>query len=182
MTRIHHPLLPFWDFEVQSGFPLDPKQNIGCSPSVLKLFLTGEYLHALVIQVTIAHRRSKSCLWDLKGVYCLVRAWAHQSPYLFAFPYDTSLTCSPSTITPGAFRRWRRTSAVDKELRRHVFCIMSSPPPQNSAKNSSFSGLYMTLGPTALIAVVYILIFLILRRSNRRWYAPRTYLGTLREE
>jgi hypothetical protein len=39
-----------------------------------------------------------------------------------------------------------------------------------------------TLIPTVLYAGVYILIFLILRRSNRRWYAPRTYLGTLRDE
>jgi hypothetical protein len=38
-----------------------------------------------------------------------------------------------------------------------------------------------TLVPVALIAAVYLLIFMILRRSNRRYYAPRTYLGSLRE-
>ncbi|EHL01579.1 hypothetical protein M7I_2464 [Glarea lozoyensis 74030] len=49
-------------------------------------------------------------------------------------------------------------------------------------KNVSLSGLIATLAPTALVAAVYILIFLILRRSQRRWYAPRTYLGGMREE
>jgi len=44
------------------------------------------------------------------------------------------------------------------------------------------SQLYLTAGPAALYAAVYVLIFLILRRSQRRFYAPRTYLGTLREE
>ncbi|KAF4636164.1 hypothetical protein G7Y89_g1913 [Cudoniella acicularis] len=48
--------------------------------------------------------------------------------------------------------------------------------------NSSLSGLVATLAPVALISAVYIVIFLVLRRSQRRWYAPRTYLGTIREE
>ena len=48
--------------------------------------------------------------------------------------------------------------------------------------NASASGLVATLAPTLLVAVVYVLIFLCLRRSKRRYYAPRTYLGTLREE
>ncbi len=39
----------------------------------------------------------------------------------------------------------------------------------------------MTLGPVALSAGIYFLIFLILRRSQRRWYAPRTYIGSLKE-
>jgi uncharacterized membrane protein YccC len=46
----------------------------------------------------------------------------------------------------------------------------------------SLWGLVDTLIPTFVVAAVYVLIFLILRRSNRRWYAPRTYLGTLRDE
>lgn len=45
----------------------------------------------------------------------------------------------------------------------------------------SLSGLVSTLVPTAIIAAVYFLIFLILRRSQRRWYAPRSYIGSLRE-
>lgn len=48
-------------------------------------------------------------------------------------------------------------------------------------KTSSLSGLISTLAPVALVAGVYLLIFLILRRSQRRWYAPRTYIGSLRE-
>ncbi|ETS82771.1 hypothetical protein PFICI_04647 [Pestalotiopsis fici W106-1] len=45
----------------------------------------------------------------------------------------------------------------------------------------SLSSLISTLVPTAVLAAVYLVIFLILRRSNRRWYAPRTYIGSLRE-
>ena len=47
---------------------------------------------------------------------------------------------------------------------------------------TSLSGLVSTLIPTFLVAAVYVSIFMILRRSKRRFYAPRTYLGTLREE
>ncbi|TQN64708.1 protein RSN1 [Colletotrichum shisoi] len=46
---------------------------------------------------------------------------------------------------------------------------------------SSISGLVSTLAVCAPIAGVYLVIFLILRRSQRRFYAPRTYLGSLRE-
>jgi hypothetical protein len=65
------------------------------------------------------------------------------------------------------------------QLRRQDSSIMGSsttPPP------SSLSGLVATLAPTFVVAVVYVLVFLCLRRSKRRYYAPRTYLGTLREE
>ncbi|KAF8855365.1 DUF221-domain-containing protein [Acephala macrosclerotiorum] len=59
---------------------------------------------------------------------------------------------------------------------------MSSSGPTQNVSNASLSGMIATLAPTALVAGVYVLIFLILRKSQRRWYAPRTYLGTLREE
>lgn len=39
-----------------------------------------------------------------------------------------------------------------------------------------------TLVPVAIISGVYIAIFLVLRMSQRRYYAPRTYLGNLREK
>ena len=42
-------------------------------------------------------------------------------------------------------------------------------------------GFLSTLVPVAAIAGVYLVIFLILRKSKRRFYAPRTYLGSLRE-
>ncbi|KAI4870398.1 DUF221-domain-containing protein [Hypoxylon rubiginosum] len=45
---------------------------------------------------------------------------------------------------------------------------------------ASASTLYLTLAPVALVAGVYVTIFLILRKSQRRYYAPRTYLGSLR--
>lgn len=38
-----------------------------------------------------------------------------------------------------------------------------------------------TLVPVIVVAGIYLIIFLILRRSQRRFYAPRTYLGNLRE-
>ncbi|KAJ4387182.1 phosphate metabolism protein 7 [Gnomoniopsis smithogilvyi] len=45
----------------------------------------------------------------------------------------------------------------------------------------SLSGLVSTLVPVAIIAGIYFAIFLILRRSQRRFYAPRSYIGSLRE-
>lgn len=39
-----------------------------------------------------------------------------------------------------------------------------------------------TFIPALAVAAVYLLIFMILRRSHRRFYAPRTYLGTFREQ
>jgi hypothetical protein len=38
-----------------------------------------------------------------------------------------------------------------------------------------------TLAPVAVISGIYIAVFLVLRKSQRRYYAPRTYLGSLRE-
>lgn len=49
-------------------------------------------------------------------------------------------------------------------------------------KDTSVSGLVSTLVPALLVALAYFTVFLILRRSQRRFYAPRTYLGTLREK
>ncbi|KAJ2901957.1 uncharacterized protein MKZ38_001147 [Zalerion maritima] len=46
---------------------------------------------------------------------------------------------------------------------------------------TSLSGLISTLVPTVVLAGVYFGFFLILRKSQRRFYAPRTYLGSLRE-
>lgn len=45
----------------------------------------------------------------------------------------------------------------------------------------SLSGMVSTLVPVAITAAVYFLIFIILRRSQRRYYAPRSYIGSLRE-
>ncbi|KAM7199921.1 DUF221 domain containing protein [Naviculisporaceae sp. PSN 640] len=45
----------------------------------------------------------------------------------------------------------------------------------------SLSGMISTLVPVLLISAVYLVIFLFLRRSQRRYYAPRTYIGSLRE-
>ncbi|KAJ9136442.1 DUF221 domain-containing protein [Pleurostoma richardsiae] len=58
---------------------------------------------------------------------------------------------------------------------------VGSARDENNTTTSSLSGLVSTLVPVALVAGVYFLIFLILRRSQRRWYAPRTYIGSLKE-
>ncbi|RHZ74029.1 hypothetical protein CDV55_109113 [Aspergillus turcosus] len=50
--------------------------------------------------------------------------------------------------------------------------------PQNAS--NSASSLVTTLVPSLVIAVIMILVFVILRRSERRMYMPRTYLGFLR--
>ncbi|KAM0208719.1 hypothetical protein ACHAQD_010309 [Fusarium lateritium] len=45
----------------------------------------------------------------------------------------------------------------------------------------SVSSMVSTLIPVLIASAVYIVVFLIFRKSNRRFYAPRTYLGSLRE-
>ncbi|CAK7199734.1 phosphate metabolism protein 7 [Sporothrix eucalyptigena] len=52
----------------------------------------------------------------------------------------------------------------------------------STSSSSSLQGLYLTLAPVALVSGIYFLIFLILRRSQRRWYAPRTYLGSVKAD
>ncbi|KKK19363.1 DUF221 domain protein [Aspergillus rambellii] len=47
--------------------------------------------------------------------------------------------------------------------------------------SNSASSLVTTLVPSLIIAVVMVLVFIFLRRSERRMYMPRTYLGFLRE-
>lgn len=47
--------------------------------------------------------------------------------------------------------------------------------------SSSLSGLIATLIPTLIIFAVFVLLFLVLRRSQRRTYAPRSYVGAVEE-
>ncbi|RKF55798.1 Uncharacterized protein RSN1 [Erysiphe neolycopersici] len=58
---------------------------------------------------------------------------------------------------------------------------MSDQPTEN-IPNTTFSALIATLVPTIITSGVYLGIFLVLRRSHKRFYAPRTCLGTLRED
>ncbi|KAI0996402.1 Uncharacterized protein K3495_g11778 [Podosphaera aphanis] len=51
--------------------------------------------------------------------------------------------------------------------------------PTENVPNTSLSSLLATLAPTLLISLVYVTIFFYLRKSQRRFYAPRTYIGTL---
>ncbi|KAL7812690.1 DUF221 domain-containing protein [Trichoderma aethiopicum] len=56
---------------------------------------------------------------------------------------------------------------------------------QGSARESqpqSAWGMVDTLIPVLVVSSIYIIIFLFLRRSQRRFYAPRTYLGSIRED
>ncbi|KAI1142278.1 DUF221-domain-containing protein [Hypoxylon sp. FL0543] len=57
---------------------------------------------------------------------------------------------------------------------------MSNQGEATDTPPASAASLYLTLAPVALVAGVYLTIFLILRKSQRRYYAPRTYLGSLR--
>ncbi|KAI9813698.1 MAG: hypothetical protein M1832_006126 [Thelocarpon impressellum] len=62
----------------------------------------------------------------------------------------------------------------------HAVLARATDPP--STASNSLSGLVSTLIPTAIVAAVFFVLFLLLRRSQRRQYSPRTYLGTLREQ
>lgn len=62
-------------------------------------------------------------------------------------------------------------------LRRQSGQAGTSTNTSNSASN-----LVATLIPVALYSGAFFLLFLILRRSQRRIYAPRSYLGALREQ
>ncbi|KKZ60130.1 hypothetical protein EMCG_05155 [[Emmonsia] crescens] len=57
---------------------------------------------------------------------------------------------------------------------------MGDEDPKNTS--NSASGLVSTLIPTLIISGAMVLLFIILRQSQRRQYAPRTYIGTLREQ
>ncbi|KAG6003640.1 hypothetical protein E4U21_001843 [Claviceps maximensis] len=46
-----------------------------------------------------------------------------------------------------------------------------------SNKPQSLWGMILTLGPVLAVSLVWIALFLIFRRSQRRFYAPRTYIG-----
>ncbi|KAK2766798.1 hypothetical protein FQN54_006112 [Arachnomyces sp. PD_36] len=50
------------------------------------------------------------------------------------------------------------------------------------ATPASLSALISTLVPVLIISAAMFLLFMILRRSQRRTYAPRTYIGSLREQ
>ncbi|SLM34013.1 Protein of unknown function DUF3779, phosphate metabolism [Lasallia pustulata] len=58
----------------------------------------------------------------------------------------------------------------------------SGQPGTNTNTSNSASNLVSTLIPVALYSAAFFLLFLILRRSQRRIYAPRSYLGALREQ
>lgn len=58
---------------------------------------------------------------------------------------------------------------------------MSNVGENRDTEPVSLSGLVSTLVPTLVVAGIYFVIFLILRRNQKRWYSPRSYIGSLRE-
>ncbi|RHZ59427.1 putative DUF221 domain protein [Aspergillus thermomutatus] len=60
----------------------------------------------------------------------------------------------------------------------HQLSRRADDDPQNTS--NSASSLVTTLVPALVVAVIMVLVFVILRRSERRMYMPRTYLGFLR--
>lgn len=72
----------------------------------------------------------------------------------------------------GAFISWLKTN------------LPSDPASGEAQKGNtpqSLSGMISTLVPILIVSSVYIVIFLLIRRSQSRFYAPRTYLGSIRE-
>ncbi|KAF7555800.1 hypothetical protein G7Z17_g1890 [Cylindrodendrum hubeiense] len=67
----------------------------------------------------------------------------------------------------GAFISWLKTNLPSDPASGEA----RSDPPQ------SLSGMVSTLVPILVVAGIYLVIFLLIRRSNSRFYAPRTYLG-----
>ncbi|KAI9821658.1 MAG: hypothetical protein M1827_002239 [Pycnora praestabilis] len=72
--------------------------------------------------------------------------------------------------------------AVNNALQRRVDQNSDQNVGSATQKSSSLSAFLATLIPVAIEAGIFTLIFLILRKSQRRQYAPRTYLGSLREQ
>ncbi|EZF74535.1 hypothetical protein H105_03736 [Trichophyton soudanense CBS 452.61] len=62
----------------------------------------------------------------------------------------------------------------------NVFAKREEPEKPSDASNS-LSGFLSTLVPTAIISAIMVVLFLILRQSQRRQYVPRTYIGALRQ-
>lgn len=53
---------------------------------------------------------------------------------------------------------------------------------QTSTTSNSASSVLSTIAPTALLALVWFVLFILLRRPFKRYYQPRTFLGSLRPE
>ncbi|KAH7143821.1 hypothetical protein EDB81DRAFT_508218 [Dactylonectria macrodidyma] len=74
----------------------------------------------------------------------------------------------------GAFISWLKTNLPSADDSSGSGEARNNPP-------QSLSGMISTLIPILIVSAVYLVIFLLIRRSQTRFYAPRTYLGSLRE-
>ena len=64
--------------------------------------------------------------------------------------------------------------------RDHILAPRKSDDPK--ATSASLSAFLATLIPAGIIAGVMFMAFVVLRRTQKRQYAPRTYLTTIRKE
>ncbi|KLJ06515.1 hypothetical protein EMPG_10083 [Blastomyces silverae] len=63
-----------------------------------------------------------------------------------------------------------------------MYLLSARKDEDPKSTSNSASGLVSTLVPTLIISGAMVLVFVILRQSQRRQYAPRTYIGSLREQ
>lgn len=70
-----------------------------------------------------------------------------------------------------------RMEAIHALLKRDNATDPNNDPNIASARGTSTSAFLSTLVVNLLIFVVLVTIFVLLRRSNKRIYAPRTYVG-----
>ncbi|EME40639.1 hypothetical protein DOTSEDRAFT_74250 [Dothistroma septosporum NZE10] len=59
---------------------------------------------------------------------------------------------------------------------------IGSSQSDDTSKSNSASSILSTLAPVALYALVYAILFLVLRNRFPRYYRPRTFVGSLRDE
>lgn len=57
--------------------------------------------------------------------------------------------------------------------------LAEQPDKGQDTKSSSISGMISTLVPVLVLSAVYLLIFLVFRRKEKRFHAPRSYLGSM---
>lgn len=59
--------------------------------------------------------------------------------------------------------------------------LAKQPDKGQDTKSSSISGMISTLVPVLVVSAVYLLIFLVFRRKEKRFHAPRSYLGSMHQ-
>ncbi|KAF2481033.1 hypothetical protein BDY17DRAFT_253762 [Neohortaea acidophila] len=60
--------------------------------------------------------------------------------------------------------------------------ITAGPGSNRGSGSTSGAAILAAFIPALIIAVVYLAVFIVIRNANRKFYAPRTYLGTVPEK